>query len=252
VKLLNRGYLPSHYDDPDFALGLRSYVGDYLKEEILAEGLTRSLPVFTRFLEVAALSDSETINFSNIARECGISSKTTQAYFEILQDTLVGEFLPAFTTRPKRRTNKAPKFYFHDVGIVNFLSSRRNLLPRSAEFGKAFENWIFHELSCFRKYSKSDYPLSFWHLSSGIEVDFILGNMEVAIEAKTSSTINDNHLKGLRELKRDFPEVKERLVVCMEEHLRQTHDGITIMPYQIFVDRIWSLPLTPDVKPRLT
>jgi predicted AAA+ superfamily ATPase len=249
TKLLNRGYLPSHYDDPEFSLGLRSYVGEYLKEEILAEGLTRSLPVFSRFLEIAAIGDTENLNFSNIARECAISSKTAQSYFEILQDTLLGEFLSPFAKRPKRRASKSPKFYFHDVGIVNFLSSRKDLLPRSSEFGKAFENWIFHELSCFRKYSRSDYPLTFWQLSTGVEVDFILGDMKVAIEAKSSASINDNHLKGLRELKKDFPEIKERLIVCMEEHLRATADGIVIMPYRIFLERLWALPLTPEVEP---
>src|SRR3972149_4960015 len=38
-RLLNRGYLPAIYNSSDFVLALESYCGDYLKEEIAAEGL---------------------------------------------------------------------------------------------------------------------------------------------------------------------------------------------------------------------
>ncbi len=238
-RLLTRGYLPSFYLDDDYEYSHQSYVSDYLKEEILAEGLTRSIAIFSRFLETAAFSDSEIINFSNIAREVGVSVKTVQAHFEILEDTLTGGFLPAYTKKSKRRTRQSPKFYFFDVGIVNFLSKRKNLVPKSSDFGKAFENWVYHELKCYKSYVQNDLDLSYWALTTGVEVDFILNDMEIAIEVKSSDKIISDHLKNLRELKKDYPKVKSRFVVSLEKHIRTTDDGITILPYQEFIRRLW-------------
>jgi uncharacterized protein len=251
-RLLNRGYLPPFYLGDDYRLLHKSYVSDYLKEEILAEGLTRSLPVFSRFLEVAALADTETLNFSSIGRETGVSPKTAQAHYEILVDTLIGSFLPAYVKRPKRRIIQGPKFYFHDLGVVSFLARRSALEPGGQLYGKAFENWVFHELRCFLAYAQSDLALSYWKLTTAAEVDFILGDMEIAIEAKSSERITPDHLKGLRELKRDHPSVRERIVVCREPQIRVTDDGIWILPYYEFIERLWSSPLSPEARPAFT
>lgn len=238
-KMLNRGYLPTFYLDDDFIHCHKSYISDYLKEEILSEGLTRSLPIFSRFLEAAAFSDGGIINFSNIARDVGVSSKTVQAHFEILVDTLTGDFLPAYTKKAKRRTVQSSKFYFFDVGIVNFLTHRNKLEPKSSDFGKAFENWIYHELHCYISYTDADYAMSYWALTSGAEVDFILGNMEFAIEAKATDRITSDHLKNLRILKSDYPLVRELVIVCLEKKMRITEDGIIILPYKDFIACLW-------------
>ena len=185
-RMLNHGYLPRIYEASRPNRLLDAYIADYLKEEVAAEGLVRNLPTFSDFLDVAALSDCEIVNFSNIARECGVSSHTTKNHFQILEDTLLGRWLPAYRKRPKRRVIGAPKFYFVDVGIVNRLARRGELHPGSELYGKAFENWIFHELTAFSNYRGCDSALSYWRLASGIEVDFVLGDMAVAIEAKST------------------------------------------------------------------
>jgi predicted AAA+ superfamily ATPase len=223
---------------------LDAYVADYLKEEIAAEGLVRNLPTFSDFLDVAALSDSEIVNFSNIARECGVSNHTAKSYFEILEDTLLGRWLPAYRKRPKRRVIGAPKFYFGDVGVVNRLARRGELKAGSELYGKAFENWVFHELSAFVSYLEYDGTLSYWRLASGIEVDFILGDMHVALEAKCSERITADHLKGLRNLSEDHPTVRRRVVVCREPKARITEDGIEVLPAADFVRRLWQSELT--------
>ena len=240
IKLLNHGYLPSFYLDDEPTLAHQSYVADYLKEEILSEGLTRNLPIFHRFLEVCALADTEVLNFSNVGRETGVTAKTAQGYYEILVDTLVGSFLPAYTKKMKRRTIQSPKFYSHDVGIVNFLSHRKNLEFGSEAFGKAFENWIFHELSCFLLYKDPTSLLSYWKLTTQTEVDFVINDMDIAIEAKSSKKITSEHLRGIRQLKLDFPKTRNRVVVCNEPHTRTTEDGIHILPYKEFIAWLWS------------
>jgi predicted AAA+ superfamily ATPase len=239
-RMLNHGYLPRIYETSRPRRLLDAYVADYLKEEVAAEGLVRNLPTFSDFLDVAALSDGEIVNFSNIARECGVSSHTTKSHFQILEDTLLGRWLPAYRKRPKRRVIRAPKFYFVDVGVVNRLAKRGDLLPGSELYGKAFENWVFHELSAFASYRDFDGGLSYWRLASGIEVDFVLGDMRVAIEAKSGSRITADHLRGLRSLTDDHPRVARRIVVCREPRPRRTDDGIEIVPAASFVRRLWA------------
>ncbi len=240
VRLLNHGYLPTHYesDRPDRLLA--SYVGDYLKEEVAAEGLVRNLPVFSAFLNAAALSDGDLVNFANIARDCAVSGPTVKGHFEILEDTLLGRWLPAFTRRPKRRVIAAPKFYFSDVGMVNYLARRGTLQPGGELFGKAFENWVLHELRAHNAYHETRADLSYWRLASGIEVDFIVGNMAVAIEAKASARITADHLKGLRHLHEDHPRAR-RVIVCLESKRRTTADGVEILPVPAFMAELGAL-----------
>ena len=237
-RLLNHGYLPRMYlsDRPQRLLS--AYVADYLKEEVAAEGLVRNLPVFSEFLNVASLSDTELVNFSTIARDCGVSSHTIKGYFQILEDTLLGRWLPGYTRRPKRRVIAAPKFYFADVGIVNHLARRGELRPGSELYGKAFENWVFHELSAHNAYAETFATLSYWRLASGIEVDFIVNDMQVAVEAKSAVKVTTDHLKGLRALGQDHPGIGRRVVVCLERKSRRTEDGILILPAPEFCERL--------------
>ena len=237
-RILNHGYLPRVYLSNTPRRLLNSYVADYLKEEVAAEGLVRNLQVFSEFLNVASLSDTELVNFSTIARDCGVSSHTIKGHFQILEDTLLGRWLPAYTKRPKRRVIAAPKFFFSDVGIVNHLAKRGELRPGSELYGKAFENWIFHELSSHNAYSEALASLSYWRLASGIEVDFVVNDMQVAIEAKASSKVSADHLKGLRALVQDYPRVKQRIIVCLEPKSRRTEDGILVLPATDFCQRL--------------
>ena len=238
-RLLNHGYLPRIYLAKQPRRLLNSYVANYLKEEIAAEGLVRNLPVFSNFLNLAALSDTEPVNFSTIARDCGVSSQTVKEYFQILEDTLLCRWLPSFRKQPKRRVSASAKFYFSDVGVVNFLAKRGILQQGSELFGKAFENWCFHELNAYNLYYEVFAEFFYWRLAGGTEVDFIINDMEVAVEAKATKKILSQHLKGLRSLKVDHPNIKRRLVVCCEEKHRMTDDDIEIIPAGIFTEMLW-------------
>lgn len=239
-RMLNHGYMPKIYDSEDSGLNLRAYCSDYLKEEVFAEGLVRQLQPFNRFLEIAALGDTEILSYQTVARDCGVSSPTVKSYYEILVDTLLAQFLPAYTFRPKRRVTQAPKFYFGDVGVVNYLAQRGAVLPKSSNWGKAFENWVFHELRNYLEYASRQEQLNYWRLTTGVEVDFIVGHMKCGIEAKASASINADHLKGLRELKKDHEDVLQRIVVSMESTSRVTDDGIQILSYRDFVEKLWA------------
>jgi predicted AAA+ superfamily ATPase len=239
VRVLNHGTLPRIYQSREPHRLLSAYVGDYLKEEVMAEGLVRKLPPFSNFLSVAALGDCEQVNYTNIGREVGASRETVRGYFEILSDTLLATNLPVYRRRPKRRLSVADKFYFNDVGVVNFLARRRGLEPGSELFGKAFENWIFHELRAYNSYRERFAEFAFWRLSSGAEVDFIVNDLECAIECKASRSVRPAHLKGLRELSKDHSATGRRVVVSLEPVSRRTDDGIEVYALRDFLDHLW-------------
>ena len=238
-RLLNHGCLPRAYESDEPTRVLDSYVADYLEQEIAAEGLVRRLPVFARFLDAAAFSDGNNVNYTNIASDCGVSNNTVKGYFEILEDTLLGTWLPAYRRRAKRRTVKSPKFYFADVGVVNRLARRGALIAGSEQYGKAFENWVHHELAAYISYRNVDANLTYWGLTSQTEVDFLLDDLSIAIEAKSSGNIGNQHLRGLRSIAVEYPEIPQRVVVCRERRARVTDDGILILPAERFVERLW-------------
>ncbi len=238
VRAVNQGYLPRHYLADDAHDLIRSYVDDYVKEEVMAEGLTRNLPAFSDFLAAAALADGQLVNYTTIGRDCGVSPYTVKEYFQILVDTLLGSFLPAYRKRPKRRVIQTPKFYFADVGLVNYLAKRGPLEPGGQLFGAAFENWVFHELAAYRSYHGFGFDLAYWRLAGGTEVDFVLDDLSLAIEAKASRQVCVDHLKGLRALAADH-RVGRRLVVSLDQRPRRTEDGIEILPWRAFAQRLW-------------
>jgi len=239
-KIINKGYMPHIYKSKQSQDLKKSYIADYLKEEVFSEGLVRKLAPFSQFLELAALSDTEQVSYESFARDVSKSASTIKSYYEILSDTLLGDFVPAYVFKNKRRVKKQPKFYFFDVGIVNHLASRGNIEMKSSLFGKAFENWVYHELKSYLTYKNKDLKISYWALSSGVEVDFIIGHMNCSIEVKSSSKINSTHLKGLRELKVEYPEIKKRYVISTERESRETADGIHILSHKDFTEKLWS------------
>ena len=237
-RALNNGLLPRHYMADNARPMIETYVGDYLKEEIAAEALTRNIPAFSRFLEAAAFSNGEVLNYQNIASECGVSVPTVKQYFQILEDTLIARMLPAFLKRPKRRTIHAPKFYFFDVGVANFLLKRGPVVIRSEVFGRAFEHYIYQELVAHSNYSGAKYSLAYWRTASQLEVDFVLGDHHTVIEVKGTDHVVPNHLRGITAFREEYT-TKQSIVVSMDPRPRVLAD-ITILPWNIFLERLWA------------
>jgi predicted AAA+ superfamily ATPase len=241
-RALNQGLLPPHYleDTPAVAAEmLRAYTGQYLREEILAEALVRNVAAFQRFLEVAALTNGQIVNNATIARECGVSAVTVASYFQILTDTLLGVWVPAWTKRAKRRVIGSPRFYFFDIGLVNELLHRQSLAAGSPEFGANFEHFLFMELRAYLGYAGRENALSWWRTTSGAEVDFILGDNEIALEVKSSERITSDHLKGLRSHREEF-KPRRSLLVSRVARARKTEDGIEILPWKEFLKALWA------------
>ncbi len=238
VKALNQGLLPKHYDAKNYDKLLSAYIGAYLEEEIIAETKIRDRQVFYGFLEKAAFCNGEIINYTNIASEVGISSPTVKEYFTILQETMLGKYVEVFQKKPKRRVVQAPKFYFFDLGIANFLLKRKNLEPGNETFGAGFEHFIYMELLAYSQYSGKNYTINYWRTTSLIEVDFILGDHEVALEIKSTTNVQTQHLKGLKAFNQEY-ETKRSIVVCMDVYAKKM-GAIDVLPWALFLTKLWA------------
>lgn len=231
ARALERGLLPSIYFSSDPAADLDAYTGTYLQQEIVAEGATRNVPAFSRFLRVAALCNATLVNFSAIANDAQVPRTTVYEYFEILRDTLLLHEVPAWRASIKRKPLVSSKYYFFDVGVASRLQGRRPA-PGTPEFGFAFETWLLHELLCRRDYAGGA-PVSHWRSSSGFEVDFVLGD-HTAVEVKAKTSVSARDLRSLRALSEER-KLARYLCVSLEPRTRRV-DGITVLPWKSFLE----------------
>lgn len=234
-RALRAGLLPSIYFSDDPRADLEAYAGAYLQEEIVAEGATRNISAFGRFLRIAALCNATMVNFTNVASDAQVPRTTVYEYFRILQDTLVLHELPAWRQSVKRKPIVSSKYYFFDPGVVASLQGRL-VSAGTPEFGELFETWLHHELASYRDYSAGE-PLAYWRSTSGFEVDFVLGDHS-AIEAKAKEAVGAQDLRGLRALAEEKL-LKRHLCVSLEPR-RRTVEGIEVWPYREFIGALWA------------
>jgi predicted AAA+ superfamily ATPase len=235
ARAMKQGLLPSIYVSDDPRADLLAYAGSYLQQEIVAEGATRNLPAFSRFLRVAALSNGKIVNFTNISNDAQVARTTVYEYFEILKDTLIVYELPAWRKSRKRKPLVSSKYYFFDVGVVSALQGRE-FRPGTPEFGEAFETYLMHELVSYSDYVSGE-TLSYWRSTSGFEVDFIIGD-HTAVEVKAKDNISTSDVKPLRAL---AEEKKLRRYLCVSlEPRRRKWEGMTTIPYMDFLEDLWN------------
>lgn len=227
---LKYGLLPAILSEPEPKKYLESYISTYLREEVLQEGLTRNLSAFTRFLEVASLSQGQVVNMSGIAREINLYQKMVSSYFDILEDLLIGYRLPAFTKRAKRKTTFHPKFYFFDVGVYQSLRPKGIYDLQAEVDGAALETLFLQSIRAINDYYELNYQCYYWRTLSGVEVDFILYGPHgfYAFEIKRSHSATKHDLKGLKAFKQEFPEVTPYLIYG--GHARLFIDDIEVLP----------------------
>lgn len=233
-RALSAGLLPPIYFSENPAADLEAYTGLYLQQEVVAEGATRNVPAFSRFLKVAAFCNGTVVNFTNVGNDAQVPRTTVYEYFDILKDTLIIHELPAWKRSVKRKPLVSSKYYFFDVGVVAALQGRK-FTPGTTEYGEAFETYIAHELRAYTDYVSGE-SLHFWKSASGYVVDFIIGD-HTAIEVKAKGTINPHDIKSLTALSEE-KKLKKYLCVCLQSRPRRI-GKIQIVPYGDFLDGLW-------------
>ena len=235
---VQNGMIPRHYLAADATKRLKGYVEVYLNEEIREDGEVRRLDAFERFMEVAAISDGEMLNYSNIASDCGVSVKTVQSYFQILYDTLIGYEIPAYMKAIKRKVVQAPKFYYFDVGLANYLMGRHSLKRGTDDYGHAFEHLVMQEIIAYKGYNDKKDGICYWRTYDKKEVDVIIGNAKVAIEIKSVEQVKTRHKAGLRAFKEEHPEC--RLILVSLEPVTRKAEDIEMIYVLDFFKMLWN------------
>ena len=236
-RAVQNGMIPRHYMVEDATKRLSVYVKVYLDEEIREEGEVRQLDAFERFMEVAAISDGEMLNYSNIASDCGVSAKTVKAYFQILYDTLIGYEIPAYRKEVKRKIVQAPKFYYFDVGLANYLMGRHSLRRGTDDYGHAFEHFVMQEIIAYKGYADKCEEISYWHTYDKKEVDAVIGDAKVAIEIKSSELVKTKHKAGLKAFHEEHPGC--RLILVSLDPITRTSDDIELVYVLDFLRMLW-------------
>jgi predicted AAA+ superfamily ATPase len=206
-KALGHGLIPLAYTEEDPRDFLESYIQVYLQEEIVQEGLIRNIGSFTRFLESASFSQGSILNMSTVARDCAVSRKTVEGYFDILNDLQIGYRIHLFQKRAKRKIQAHPKFYFFDAGLFRALRPLGPLEPDGETIGPALETLVLQELMALTSYLRKRYQIYYWRSANNMEVDFILYGEKAffAIEVTKASRVRENDAAGLKAFLRDYP-----------------------------------------------
>lgn len=221
---LERGGLPDAYLSPSTDTAreyLSAYVGTYLQKEIQEESWVRNLAPFRKFLAIAAQMNGKIINKSQIANEIGVNDVTVANYFEILEDTHIGFFLPAYHTSVRKAQRMAPKFYFIDPGIKRALDKTLAvpLVPQTSGWGDAFEHWVILEFKKYIHYARLDWELSYIRTKDDVEIDIVIerpGNLKLLVEVKSKSHIKENDVKALETLGKDIDPNAERWLLSAD------------------------------------
>lgn len=240
---LQYGMLPKTLEfttDLEKQLFLETYVNLYLKEEVWAEKYVRELESFRHFLEVSAQANGKKINFSNIAKDVGVSDYTVQDYFSILEDTLIGYYLHPFQHSFRKRLSKKPKFYFFDTGVVRALTRliEMPLTEGTSAFGDAFEHFIINQCIQLASYRHRNYRFTYLATKDDAEIDLVVerpGQSILFIEIKSATTVESRHLSTLKTLSRDFGDC-EAICLCREQYIKKI-DDIMIYPWSVGIKK---------------
>ena len=234
---LRYGGLPHVYTSSFPQDELEAYITTYLNEEIKMEGLVRKIPAFLEFLRLAALTNTQLLNFSTIASDTGVSATTIKEYYGILEDTLIGRLLQPWAKSTKRKAVATAKFYFFDTGDAHTLAETKTLDRNSDLYGQSFEQWIFMELSAYLSYRNRKEKLRFWRSQDRHEVDFTIGD-EVAIEVKSTKKINRDDFLGLNALREEG--IFKAFFIVSSDPVDIVRDGVHCLNWKTFLRRLWA------------
>jgi predicted AAA+ superfamily ATPase len=237
-QVLLYGTLPAVYGMPDTDKKdvLRAYTHTYLREEIQAEGISRNIGGFSKFLDVAAAQNGELLNFTALGRECQLPTRTVQSYYGILEDTLIGMRLKPWSTSARRRLTTHPKFYFFDLGVTNAINHRLDGAIDPVLRGRLFEHFVVLEVLRKASYEQTEAQVYYWRTNHGAEVDLLIekhGSLRAACEIKSTAQVASADLSGLRSFRDDNPTVP-CFVIAQVPHAYELN-GIKIVPWPIFL-----------------
>ena len=236
LTAMSTGMLPGLYAKKTARRSIGAYVRDYLTQEVFNEALTRKTAAFSRFFDALSYCHGEQLNFSSIARDCGVDAKTIRTYFDILVDTLVGYLIYPYSKRGKRQAiSRAPKFFLFDIGVANFITGNSILNQHGVNFGNSFEHFMFLELVAANSYLEWEDKIEYWRTKSGLEVDFVLNSGLLAVEVK--SRVRNRDFRAIKIFREQFQ--PQRAIIVTAEPVNRVVDGIEVFNFEYFLEELF-------------
>ncbi|MGZ3748348.1 MAG: ATP-binding protein [Pseudobdellovibrionaceae bacterium] len=242
-RCLERGLLPEAYfaaSEEEYQEYLKAYVYTYIEKEIQQEQWVRKLEPFRKFLQIAAQMNSKIINKSKIGQQVGVESSTIEAYFEILEDTLLGFRLPGYETSIRKQVRLAPKFYFIDTGMVRAIEKTLSvpMIEHTAYYGSLFETFIVMEIKKNIEYHRLEWSLSYLCTKEGKEIDLVIQcpqNRLILVEIKSSSRVHEKDGDSLVSLGGDLDKKlkqRSRKILISQDKMSRVINEVEFLYYK--------------------
>lgn len=243
---LHFGLLPRSVALRDYPMEQReflySYVNTYLRSEIQTEGLVRSLEPFTRFLQVAAQANGTILNIAKLARQSRVERRTAERYFSLLNDTLVGFFLPSFHYSERKKQASNAKFYFFDTGIVRVASEDLDSSVDNYRFGHLFEHFVILEAIKASTAHRQHFSFSYLEAERSLnsEIDLLASKGQTKILAIEIKSTTDPDIVDIRKLARTSKKIANctPYIFC-HTTIPSLVEGVHIMPWQQGINELF-------------
>ena len=187
------------------------------------------------------------MNASNVSRDAAVPRVSVDAYFEILVDTLLGHFLPAWQPGLKVRERVRPKFYWFDPGVARFAAGLGFEPVDRPWKGFALETLVFHELRVFNETSAKRRSLAYYHTASNVEIDFVVETRKrktggkpsvVCVEVKSAERWDRSWDRAMRDLAASGRVHVDGLYGVYQGSHRLRFDGVQVLPVVDFLSAL--------------
>lgn len=239
-KALTIGTLPEIYLTDYGPELLANYISSYLREEIQAEALIRNIATYSRFLDLAAETSGQIVNYSSLASDSEIPKETLRRYFDILSDTLLVHRLTGYTAiSGNRKAIQKERFQFFDMGVRNAVLGQHRNVFSSTQLGSLFEQWFICQIFAYKSYYQKDFKLYFYRDDLKQEVDLVIdcGKELLAIEIKYSEKYQSSYIESLSAFSK-ISKKPVRSVLIYRGDTKQLRDDVVVWPYQQFLDEL--------------
>lgn len=178
-----------------------NYIDTYVQRDVRQIKNVGNLNLFTRFLSICAGRIGQSINYSSLANDTGVSATTVQNWISILETSFILYLVNPYFRNFNKRITKAPKLYFYDTGLACSLLRINNVnaLENYFQKGALFENFVINEI-CKSYYNRGERPpVYYWRDHNQHEIDLILdlGGQLIPIEIKSARTFSVHFSKHL-------------------------------------------------------
>lgn len=215
-----------------------SYISTYIERDIRQLLNVGKTIEFYNFIQYLAVRTAQEVNYSNIAKEIGIDSKTVKSWISILEASGIIYLLQPYHSNLSKRLIKSPKLYFMDTGLCSYLAKYPDFktLEVGALSGAIFETYVVSEIiKNFASYGKDPkMHLYYYRDKDQKEIDLIYVEADIIYPIEIKKGVNpSNPTKNFDVLKRYSPQVAPGLILCMTPQLQPINKNSWLCPIEL-------------------